>query len=61
MTVKEKFLLVLVLVVLVFGFFFRHFWGCTVYALQKAVALSFIPPPGLVKLAAVIGAVHFVL
>ena len=61
MTVKEKFLLVSVLVVLVFGFFFRHFWGCTVYALQKAVVLTFIPLPSLVKLAAVICGVHFVL
>jgi hypothetical protein len=58
MSMKEKLLVVWILLVVVFGFFFRHFWSWAVYALEKAVALSVIPVPGLVKAAAGIFFVH---
>jgi hypothetical protein len=51
MTMKEKLLVVWILVVAAFGFLFHHFLSCTVCAFQKAVAFSVLPPPGLVKLA----------
>jgi hypothetical protein len=59
MTTKEKLLLVWTLAVVAFSIFFRHFWSCTVDALEKAVALGFISLPGLAKLAAGIFGVHF--
>jgi len=52
MTMKEKLLVIWVLVVVVVGFLFHQFWSCTVELFQKAVAFSFIPLPGLVKFAA---------
>lgn len=59
MTMKDKLLFVWVLLVLVFGFFFSHFWSCTVYMLQKAVALGLFPLLALSNLAAGIAGVHF--
>ena len=61
MTMKEILLIVWILALVALAFFFRHFWSCAVYLMQKAVALSFIPLPSLVKLAAVICGVQFVL
>jgi hypothetical protein len=58
MTMKEKLLVVWILLVVAFGFLFRHFLSWTVYAIQKAVALSLIPLPGLVKTAAGIFCFH---
>ncbi len=51
MSRKGKVLFVWILVVAL-GFFFSHFWGCAVYALEKAVALSFVSLPSVGKLAA---------
>jgi hypothetical protein len=59
MSMKEKLLLVWILVVVTFGFLFHHFLRWTICAFQKAVALSFIPLPGLVKTAAGIWGVNF--
>ncbi len=51
MTMKEKLLVVWILVVVAFGFLSHQFWSCTVELFQKAVAFSPIPLPGLVKIA----------
>lgn len=58
MTMKEKLLVAWIFVVVAAGFLFHHFWSWTVYAFQKAVALSLIPLPGLLKTAAGIFCVH---
>jgi ABC-type Fe3+-siderophore transport system permease subunit len=58
MSMKEKILLVWLLVVVAFGFVFRHFWASTVYALGRAVAMNLGSLPGLAKFAAVICSVH---
>jgi hypothetical protein len=52
MNLKERLLVVWILVVVAVGFLFHHFLSWTVCAFQKAVALSLIPLPGLVKFAA---------
>jgi hypothetical protein len=59
MSMKEKLFIVWILAVVAFGFLFRHFWSWTVCALEKVVALSVIPVPGLVKAAAGICCVNF--
>jgi len=58
MSMKEKLLLVWLLVVVAFGFVFRHFWASTVYALGRAVAMNLVSLPGLAKFAAVICSMH---
>jgi hypothetical protein len=52
MNVKERLLVVWILVVVAVGFWFHHFLSWTVFAFQKAVAFSFFLLPGLVKFAA---------
>ena len=52
MNVKERLLVVWILVVVAVGFLFHHFLSWTVAAFQKAVAFSLIPMPGLVKFVA---------
>ena len=52
MSMNEKLFFVWLLVLVAFGFVFRHFWAITVYALSRAVALNLISLPGLAKLAA---------
>lgn len=52
MTMKEKLLFLWILVAVVASFALSHFWGFTVYVLDNAVALSFVPLPGLAKIAA---------
>ena len=52
MNVKERLLIVWILVVVAIGFLFHQFLSWTVWAFQKAVAFSLIPLPGLVKFAA---------
>ena len=59
MSMKEKLLFVWLLMVVAFGFVFRHFWVTTVYAIGRAVALNLVATPGLAKLAAGIFGVHF--
>jgi hypothetical protein len=59
MSMNEKLLFVWLLVVVVFGFVFRHFWASAVYALGRAVALNLISLPGLAKFAAGICSLHF--
>jgi hypothetical protein len=54
MSINEKLLFVWLLVVVGFGFVFRHFWLSTVYALSRAVALNLISLPSLAKFAVVI-------
>ncbi len=51
MTMKERLLIVWILVGVVVGFLFHQFLSWTVCAVQKAVAFSLIPVPGLVKFA----------
>ena len=58
MSMKDKILIVLVLLVVALGLVFSHFWTSTLYALGKAVALSLVSLPGLAKLAAALGSVH---
>jgi hypothetical protein len=58
MSMKEKLLVVWIFLVVAFCFLFRHFWSWTVYALEKAIALSVIPLPGVAKFAAGIGCVN---
>jgi hypothetical protein len=52
MSMNEKLFFVWLLVVVIFGFVFRHFWAVTVYAISRAVALNLISLPSLAKLAA---------
>jgi hypothetical protein len=52
MSMKEKVLVVWLLVVVASSFVFHHFWATTVYALGRAVALNLMSLPGLAKLAA---------
>jgi hypothetical protein len=54
MSMKEKLLLVWVLVMVALSLLFSHFWGCTVYALEKAVALNVVALPSAARYAAVI-------
>jgi hypothetical protein len=58
MSINEKLLFIWLLVVVIFGFVFRHFWALTVYALSRAVALNLISLPSLAKFAVVICGVH---
>jgi hypothetical protein len=59
MSMKEKLLFVWLLVVVAFGFVFRHFWASAVYALGMAVALNLVSLPDLAKLTAGICGVGF--
>jgi hypothetical protein len=43
MAIKEQFLFLWLLLVLVSVFFVSHFWSCVVYALQKAIAFGLLP------------------
>jgi hypothetical protein len=52
MSMNEKILFMWLLVMVVFGFVFRHFWAITVYALSRAVALNLVFLAALAKLAA---------
>jgi len=52
MTIKETLLVVWIFVMVGVRFFFGHFWGCTVYALEKAVAFGFVSLPVIAKFAA---------
>jgi hypothetical protein len=51
MAMKEKLLFVWILVAVAIGFFFRHFWGCAAYVIEKIVALSFVSLPCVAKFA----------
>jgi len=42
MSTKGKVLFVWILVLMALSFLFSHFWGCTVYALERAVATNFV-------------------
>jgi len=61
MSTKEKLLFLWILVVVAFGLAFHHFWGSTVYALGRAVALTLISLLGLAKIAAGMHGVHLLL
>ena len=52
MNVKERLLIIWILVVVAIGFLFHQFLSWTVDAFQKVVAFGFVPLPGLVKFAA---------
>jgi len=58
MSMKEKLLLLWLLVVVVFSLVFRHFLASTIYALGRAVALNLVSLPCLAKFAAGISGVH---
>jgi hypothetical protein len=59
MNMKEKVLVVWLLMVVASSFVFHHFWATTVYALGKAVALNLVSLPGLAKFAAGIFGLYF--
>jgi hypothetical protein len=59
MSTNEKLLFLWLLVVVVFGFMFRHFWAGTIYALGKAIAMNLISLPGLAMFTAGIFGMHF--
>jgi DMSO/TMAO reductase YedYZ heme-binding membrane subunit len=61
MSTKEKLLFLWILAVVAFVLVFHHFWVSTVYALGRAVALTFISLLGLVKIAAGMHGVHLLL
>jgi len=61
MSMKEQFLFLWLLVVVVASFVFRHFWASTLFVLARAVALNVVCLPGLAKFAAVIFGLHFLL
>lgn len=54
MNMKEKLLLVWVLVMVALSLLSSHFWGWTVYALEKAVALNVVALPSAARYAAAI-------
>ncbi len=58
MSMNEKLLFIWLLVVVVFGFVFRHFGANTLYALSRAVVLIHVSLPGLAKFAAGIFGAH---
>jgi hypothetical protein len=58
MSMNEKFLFLWLLVVVVIGFVFRHFWASAIYALGKAIAMNLVSLPGLAKFAAGIFGMH---
>jgi len=58
MSMREKLLIVWLLVVVVFRLVFRHFWANTVYALGKVVVLNLVSLTGLAKFASEIWSVH---
>jgi len=59
MSMKDKLLVLGILAAVACSFFFSHFWGWAVSALEKAVALGFIALPGLAIFAAGICGMHF--
>jgi hypothetical protein len=59
MAMKDKLLVLWILAAVAFSFFFSHFWGWALSALEKAVALGFTSLPGLAMFAAGICGVHF--
>lgn len=58
MSMKDKILIVWLLVVVALGLAFSHFWTSTVYAVGRAVASSLVSLPHLAKLAAALGSLH---
>ena len=56
---KDKLLLLWILATVALSIFFSHFWSWTVSALEKAVALGFIPLTTLAPFVARICGVHF--
>jgi hypothetical protein len=52
MSMKEKLFFLWLLVVVVVGLAFHHFWAYTVYAIGRAVAMNVVSLPGLAKFTA---------
>jgi hypothetical protein len=59
MSTTEKLLFLWLLLVMALSFFFSHFWGYTLYALQKAFPLLILPFLVVSKIAAGIAGIHF--
>ncbi|HXY25827.1 MAG TPA: hypothetical protein VEI73_14320 [Candidatus Acidoferrum sp.] len=59
MSMKEKLLLVLLVMVVALSFFFSHYWACTLFVIQRAVATGLLPVRGFTMLAPWIAGVHF--
>ena len=59
MSMNEKLLFLWLLVVVVFGFVFHHFWASAIVALAKAIAMNLVSLPGLVKFTAGMFGAHF--
>jgi hypothetical protein len=59
MSMNEKLLFLWLLVVVVFGFIFHHFWANAIEAIGKIVATSLISLPGFAKFSAGIFGLFF--
>jgi hypothetical protein len=59
MGMKEKILSIWMVMMVTVSLLINHFWASAVYAIGRAVTLSLVSLPGLVKLAAGICGVHF--
>jgi hypothetical protein len=59
MSMNKKLLFLCLLVVVVFGFVFHHFWANAIDALGKAVAMNLTSLPGFAKFTARIFGVLF--
>jgi hypothetical protein len=59
MGMKEKILSIWMVMVVTVSLLLSHFWGSTVYAVARAVALSLVSLSGLAKFAAGICGFHF--
>jgi len=59
MSMKEKLLLVLLVIVVALSFFFSHYWACTLFVIQRAVAFGLLPVPAFTTLAPCIAGANF--
>jgi hypothetical protein len=59
MSLKDKLLFVLILLVVVASFLFSHYWTCTLFVIQRAVAFGLLPVRTLTALAPWIAGAHF--
>jgi len=52
-------LLVLLVIVVALSFFFSHYWACTLFVIQRAVAFGLLPVRAFATLAPCIAGGHF--
>jgi len=51
MSLRDKLLLVVILLVVAASLFLSHYWACTLFVIQRAVAFGFLPVHALTTLA----------